>query len=81
MDCVVCLDCECMEFVIAGWFKMKLYDFVIEVGASYEKSYLPWSANLSSGDFTCTDEGWSWGNESLKTGFMCLLDLSVGIGE
>ena len=29
MDCVVCLDCECMEFVIAGWFKVKLYDFVI----------------------------------------------------
>ena len=23
----VCLDCECVEFVIAGWSKLKFYDF------------------------------------------------------
>ena len=25
---VVCLDSECLEFVITGWYKVNFYDFI-----------------------------------------------------
>ena len=32
-----------------------------EVGASNEKYYLRWSANIAYGNLTRIDEGWNWG--------------------
>ena len=59
------LDPECVEFVTAGWYKLRFYDLIIsrlyEVGGSNEESNLWWFANLAFGDLAGT-ESWNLGN-------------------
>ena len=52
-----------------------------EVGASNEKYYLWWLANVAYGNLTHTGKGWNLENYLLKSGFMCLLDLLTGKGQ
>ena len=59
----MCLDRECVEFPIAGWFKVKFCDF-------YNLKLEEVMGNLTCGDkqifaygdLARTGEGWNWGN-------------------
>ena len=58
----VYLDRECVEFVTAGWYKLRFYDLITlwlyAVGGNNENSNLYWFANLASGDLAGT-ESWN----------------------
>ena len=64
-DVGVRLDHECVEFVTAGWYRLKFYDLIIlwlyKVGESNEKSNLWGFASLACGDLAGT-ESWNLGN-------------------
>ena len=73
----VCLDRGCVEFAIAGWLKVKLFNF-INWSWSNQSDILP--VMVSKSCFWWFDSQWSElkPRKLLKTGLMCLLELFQG---